>query len=84
MNYSKTEMLLLAIAWAALTGGIAFGALVSKGILESHQDMCEPEAIVTFAGSVFLSLAAWGLLMLAVNYSRRLRKIERMLEEMKN
>ena len=84
MNYSKTEMLLLAIAWATLTGGIVFGALVSKGILESHRDMCEPEAIVTFAASVFLSLAAWGLLMLAVSYSRRLRKIERMLEEMKN
>ena len=79
MKRTLIEKFLVAIAWAGLIGGILFGTLVSKGILESGMDMCVPQAFVTFVGSVFVSVAGWAILMQVVNISDRLRKIENQL-----
>jgi hypothetical protein len=84
MKRTKIERLLVVIAWLGLIGGILFGTLVSKGTLESGRDMCEPEAIVTFFGSIFVSVAGWALLMQVVGISDRLRKIENQLKEKKD
>ena len=83
MKRTFIEKLLVAIAWAGLIGGILFGTLVSKGTLESGLDMCVPQAIVTFVGSIFVSVAGWAILMHIVNISEKLRKIEKQLEEKK-
>ena len=84
MKHTIIEKLLVVIAWTGLIGGIMFGTLVSKGILESGLDMCVPQAFVTFCGSIFVSIAGWVVLMQIVNMSDRLRKVEKLLEEKKN
>lgn len=86
MNNKRTriERLLVAIAWLGLIGGISFGTLVSKGTLESGIDMCVPEAIVIFFGSIFASVAGWAVLMQVVKISDRLRNIEERLKEKKD
>ena len=81
MKRTILEKLLVVIAWAGLIGGILFGTLVSKGILESGMDMCVPQAFVTFCGSVFASVAGWAVLMQIVSMSDRLRRIETFLKE---
>ena len=76
MEHNRIEKLLTVIAWIGLSGGITFGTLVSKGILESNQEMCFPKALVVFVGSIFASVAGWAILMLLVNISNKVRKIE--------
>ena len=70
------EKLLAILAWMMLIGGILFGFLVSKGILESQKEMCVPEAIVFFIGAVFASICAWALFLEVAKISERLRNIE--------
>lgn len=84
MKRTKIEKLLVVIAWIGLIGGILFGTLVSKGILESNQEMCVPRAFVIFVGVLFASVAGWAVLMQIVNVSDRQRKIEQLLKEKKN
>lgn len=76
MKHNQIEKLLIVIAWIGLIGGIAFGTLVSKGILESNQEMCFPQAVVVFVGSIFASVTGWAILMFLVNMSGKVRKIE--------
>lgn len=76
MKRNQIEKLLIVIAWIGLIGGITFGTLVSKGILESNQEMCFPQAVVVFVGSIFASVAGWAILKQMVSISERLRKIE--------
>ena len=76
MKHNWIEKLLIVIAWIGLIGGIAFGTLVSKGIFESNQEMCFPQALVVFVGSIFASIAGWALLLLLVSISNKVRKIE--------
>ncbi len=76
MERTKIEKLLVAIAWIGLIGGILFGTLVSKGILESNQEMCMPRAIVVFVGVLFASVAGWAMIMQIVRISDRLNKLE--------
>ena len=83
MKCTGIEKFLTVIAWIGLIGGILFTTLVSKGILESNQDMCVPQAFVTFTGGVFVSIAGWALLIQIVRLSDRLRKIENQLKELK-
>ncbi len=83
MKRSKIEKLLVAIAWMGLIGGILFTFLVSKGIFESHQEMSFPEAVVTFVGGVFVSVAGWALLLQIISLSDRITKIENSLKESK-
>ncbi len=64
------------MAWVGLLGGIAFGTLVSKGILESNQEMCFPQALLVFTGSIFASVAGWATLKMLVSISYKIRKIE--------
>lgn len=80
MKRTSIEKLILAIAWIGLVGGIVFTFLVSKGILESNQEMCVPQAAVTFVGGVFVSIAGWALLVQLVRVSDRLRNIENLLK----
>ncbi|MBR2630298.1 MAG: hypothetical protein Q4F47_08185 [Bacteroidaceae bacterium] len=84
MKHTKIEKLLIIIAWTGLIGGILFGALVSKGTLESGLEMCAPRAFFMFVGSVFISVAGWALLIQIVNISNRLRNIEKLLKEKKD
>ena len=72
---------MVAGAWVALVGGILLGALVSKGIWESSQEMAFPNAVFTFIGSVVGSVAVWAVLLEFVSLSDRLRKIEKLLSE---
>ena len=76
MKHNWIEKLLIVIAWIGLIGGIAFGTLVSKGIFESNQEMCFPQALAVFVGSIFASVAGWALLLLLVSISNKVRKIE--------
>ena len=76
MKRNWIEKLLIVIAWIGLIGGIAFGTLVSKGIFESNQEMCFPQALVVFVGSIFASVAGWALLLLLVSISNKVRKID--------
>ncbi|MBQ7462014.1 MAG: hypothetical protein IJS63_07135 [Bacteroidaceae bacterium] len=76
MEHNRIEKLLLVIAWIGLIGGITFGTLVSKSILESNQEMCFPQALVVFVGSIFASVAGWAILTLLVRISNNVRKIE--------
>ena len=76
MEHNRIEKLLLVIAWIVLIGGITFGTLVSKGILESNQEMCFPNALLVFVGSIFASISGWTILMLLVHISNKVRKIE--------
>lgn len=76
MKLNLLEKLANTIAWAVLVGGITFGALVSKGILESNQEMCFPQALLVFAGSIFASVAGWAMLKMLVSISNKVRKIE--------
>ena len=76
MEHTWLEKLLTAIAWVVILGGIVFGTLVSKGILESNQEMCFPQALVFFIGSIFASVAGWAILKMLVNISNKVRKIE--------
>ena len=76
MKHNWIEKLLIVIAWVGLIGGIAFGTLVGKGIFESNQEMCFPQALVVFVGSIFASVAGWALLLLLVSISNKVRKIE--------
>lgn len=80
MKRTSIEKLILAIAWIGLVGGIVFTFLVSKGILESNQEMCVPQAAVTFVGGVFVSIAGWALLVQLVRVSDRLRNVENQLK----
>ena len=74
MEHTWLEKLLTAIAWIVLLGGIAFGALVCKGILESNQEMCFPLALLVFIGSIFASVAGWATLKMLVTISYKVRK----------
>ena len=76
MERNRIEKLLIVIAWIGLIGGIMFGTLVSKGILESNQEMCFPQAVVVFVGSIFASVTGWAVLKQLASISERLRKIE--------
>ena len=76
MKHNWIEKLLMVLAWVGLIGGITFGTLVSKGIFESNQEMCFPQALVVFVGSVFASVVGWAILMLLVSISNKVRKIE--------
>ena len=76
MKRNQIEKLLIVIAWIGLIGGITFGTLVSKGILESNQEMCFPQALLVFAGSIFASVAGWAMLTMLVSISNKVRKIE--------
>lgn len=79
MKRTFIEKLMVAGAWLALVGGILMGLLVSKGILESGQDMCVPDAFFTFVGSVLASVCLWAVLLEVVSLSDKLRKIEELL-----
>lgn len=81
MKRTNLEKLLLAIAWIGLIGGIVFTVLVSKGIFESNQEMCVPQAVVTFIGGVGASLVGWALLVQIVRMSDKLRNIENQLKD---
>lgn len=76
MKLNWIEKFLFVIAWIGLIGGIAFGTLVSKGILESNQEMCFPQALVVFVCSIFASVAVWAVLLLLTGISNKVRKIE--------
>ena len=71
------EKLIVVIAWVTLVGGIVFGSLVSKCILESSQDMAFVDAVATFVGSIGASVTVWAVLIQIVRMSDRLRKIEK-------
>ena len=75
MEHTWLERLLTAMAWIVLIGGIAYGTLFSKGILESNQEMCFPQALLVFVGSIFASVAGWATLKMLVNISEKVRKI---------
>ena len=81
MKRSGIEKLLVAIAWIGLIGGILFTFLVSKGILESNQEMCVPQAAVFFVGGVFVSIVGWALLLQIIRLSDRFRNIDNQLKE---
>lgn len=81
MKRTVIEKLMLAIAWIGLVGGILFTFLVSKGIIESNQEMCVPQAAVTFIGGVAASVVGWALLIQIVRISDKLRKIENQLDK---
>ena len=83
MKRTKIEKLLVVIAWVGLIGGILFTTLFSKGILESNQEMCFPEAVLTFVAGVGASIVGWALLMQIVSLSDRIRNIENRLKESK-
>ena len=76
MKRTKLEKFLVAVAWIGLIGGILFTVLVCKGILESNQDMCVPQAAVFFICGVGSSVVGWALLIQIVRMSDRLRNIE--------
>ena len=84
MKHTKIEKLLIIIAWTGLIGGILFGALAGKGVLESGLEMCAPRALFISVVSVFISVASWALLIQIVNISNRLRNIEKLLKEKKD
>ena len=84
MKRTVIEKLILAIAWIGLVGGVLFTFLVSKGIIESNQEMCVPQAAVTFIGGVFVAIAGWALLIQIVRISDKLRNIDNQLKESKN
>ncbi len=77
---SFLEKFVTIIAWVGLIGGVLFGSLVSKGILESKQEMCVPQAFVCFAGAVFVSVAGFAVLMLLVDISKRMHDVEDRLD----
>lgn len=81
MERTFIEKLIVIIAWVVLIGGILFGALVSKGIWESHMEMAFPQAVATFIGSIGGSVTAWAVLIQIVQMSDKLRQIERMLHK---
>ena len=81
MKRTFIEKLLVAVAWLGLIFGILFTILVSKGIFESNQEMCVPQAIVTFVGGVAASIVGWALLLQVVRISDRIRAIENQLKE---
>ena len=76
MKRTSIEKLLLAFAWLGLIFGIIFTILVSKGIFESNQEMCVPQAFMTFVGGVAASIVGWALILQVVRISDRLRNIE--------
>ena len=81
MKRTSIEKLIFAIAWIGLVGGILFTFLVSKGIIESNQEMCVPQAAVTFIRGVAASVVGWALLIQIVRISDKLRKIENQLDK---
>lgn len=84
MKRTIIEKLIAIAAWLTLIGGILFGALVSKGILESSQDMNVPNAFFTFVCSVFCSVVGWAVLLEIIKISDRLRRIEEQFSEQKD
>ena len=80
MKCTVIEKILVAAAWLGLIFGILFTILVSKGIFESNQDMCFPQAIVTLVGGVSASIVGWALILQIVRISDRLRNIEKMID----
>ncbi|MBR4186923.1 MAG: hypothetical protein IKQ85_00445 [Bacteroidaceae bacterium] len=80
MKYNWLEKLLLVVAWVVLLGGIVFGTLVSKGILESNQEMCFPQALVVFVGSIIVSVAGWAILRMLVNISNKVTQISEVMK----
>lgn len=81
MKRSPIEKLLLAIAWIGLIGGLLFTVFVSNSIIESKQEMCVPQAAVTFIAGVGASIVGWALLIQIVHISDKLRKIENQLKD---
>ena len=81
MKRSFIEKLLLALAWIGLVGGVLFTFLVSKGIFESNQEMCVPQAAVTFVVGVGASIVGWALLIQIVRISDKIRNIENQLKD---
>lgn len=80
MKRTFFEKLLIAFAWLGLIFGILFTIFVSKGIFESNQEMCVPQAIVTCVGGVAASIIGWALLLQVVRISDRLRNIENQMK----
>ena len=76
MKRTRTEQLLVVIAWVGLIGGILFTVLVSKGIWESNVEMAFPKAVLTFVGGVGASVVGWAVLMQIISISDRIRRIE--------
>ena len=76
MKRTVIEKIILMIAYLGLIGGILLGILVSKGILESETEMCFPKAFFVFAGSSFISIGCWAILLEIIAISDRIRNIE--------
>ena len=80
MKYNWLEKLLLVVAWVVLLGGIVFGTLVSKDILESNQEMCFHQALVVFVGSIITSVAGWAILRMLVKISNKINQISEVMK----
>ena len=76
MKRTRTEQLLVVIAWVGLIGGILFTVLVSKGIWESNVEMAFIKTVLTFVGGVGASVVGWAVLMQIISISDRIRRIE--------
>lgn len=81
MKRTFIEKILVAAAWLGLIFGILFTVLVSKGIFESNQEMCFPQAIVTLVGGVAAFIVGWALLLQIVRISDKLHIIEKMIDD---
>ena len=55
-------------------------AAFSKGILESNQEMCFPQALVVFVGSIIASVAGWAILRMLVNISNKVTQISEVMK----
>ena len=78
---SPIERLLLSFAWIGLIGGLLFTVFLTNSIIESKQEMCVPQAALTFVGGVAASVLGWALLIHLVHISDKLRKIDNQLKE---
>ena len=76
MKRTKIEVIIIALAWIGLVGGILFSILVSKGVMESGAEMCVPQGLAILFSGVFLSIACWAVLMEIIAISDRIRKLE--------
>ena len=74
----------MSVAWIGLIGGLLFTVFVSNSIIESKQEMCVPQAALTFFGGVAASVVGWALLIHLVHISDKLRRIENQLKEDSN
>ena len=77
---TRLEKLILLIAYAGLIGGTLFAFFYSKGVLESGQDMCVPQAIANFIFIEGASIVGWAVLKQIIKISDRLRHIENKMD----